>query len=146
MGVATMTDDKYQKALTKYENLIDKKNERMGGLAVAIMQDDRARDVVKAQMSGKQSQYAMLRGDYLSGDPNREQFARSYLGISKTGELNPKLLEQEYNDMGMAKQLDLKRRGINNVQDYVNYRMNTGVQAGVQSGGNPTFSWNNLPK
>jgi hypothetical protein len=146
MGVATMTDDKYQKALTKYENLIDKKNERMGGLAAAIMQDDRARDVVEKQMRGQQSQYAMLRGDYLSGDPNREQFARSYLGISKTGELSPKLLEEQYNKLGYAKQLALKRQGINNVEDYINYRMNIGTQAGVQSGGSPTFSWADISK
>jgi hypothetical protein len=146
MGVATMSDDKYQKDLTKYENLIDKKNERMGGLAVAIMQDDRARDVVEKQMRAQNSTIQVLRGDYFSDDPKRQQFAKSYLGISKTGELSPKLLEEQYNKLSPYEKLKLKQQGINNVQEYVNSRMNAGPQSGVQSGGNPTFSWKDLPK
>lgn len=147
MGIASTADQKYQKAFDKYESALEKKQDRMGDLARTIMQDDRARQVVAAQM--RPTQYEQLRADALSKDPERRALARDYLGVSKTGQLNPALLEKEWGDMKIQDKLKLKKMGIETAEQYINYRLNqssTGGSGAVQSGGNPTFSWDQLPK
>lgn len=109
------------------------------------MQDDRARQVVAAQM--RPTQYEQIRADALSKDPERRAFSRNYFGVTRTGDLNPALLEKEWGDMKPQDKLKLKKMGIETAEQYINYRLNrspTDGSGAVQSGGNPRFDYNSL--
>jgi hypothetical protein len=61
--------------------------------------------------------------------------AQSVLGASKTGRVTPAIVEKEWGDMKMTTRLDLRKQGINTIDEYVKYRMGGGAAPGSVAGG-----------
>jgi hypothetical protein len=133
MGVAGEASKNYQADVDRYNAAKDKMAERKADLATKLMQDDRARQVVEAQT--RSSTYEQMRSDILSGDPRREEFARGYIGVSKTGTLNPALLEKEWNDMKITDKLKYRNMGIETAQQYAAYRLRETGRGGAATTG-----------
>jgi hypothetical protein len=134
MGVATMAAGDYRDAQKRYDDLNKEMRTSKADLAKALMSDGRARQVVDAQMRSKPSQYSEIREDLLAGGP-RAEAAQSFLGASKTGRVTPAIVEKEWGDMKMTTRLDLRKQGINTIDEYVKYRMGGGAAPGSVAGG-----------
>jgi hypothetical protein len=130
MGVATMAAGDYRDAQKRYDDLNKEMRTSKADLAKALMSDDRARQVVDAQMRSKPSQYSEIREDLLAGGP-RAEAAQSFLGATKTGRVTPALIEKEWGDMKQVDRLRLRNQGINTVEDYVRFRLGGGTIGGA---------------
>jgi hypothetical protein len=128
MGVATAASDDYQKAVDRYNAANDKMADRKASLADKIMGDDRARQIVEAQ--SRSSTYEQMRSDALSGDPKRQAFAEKYLGMSKTGAAGETTYSTEWTRASIIDKAQLKKQGINTIQDYIAYRERGGAPLG----------------
>jgi hypothetical protein len=128
MGVATTASDDYQKAVDRYNAADEKMADRKASLADKIMGDDRARQIVEAQ--SKSSTHEQMRSDALSGDPKRQAFAEKYLGMSKTGAAGETTYSTEWTRASIIDKAQLKKQGINTIQDYIAYRERGGAPLG----------------
>lgn len=135
MGVATMAAGDYRDAQKRYDDLNKEMRTGKADLAKALMSDDRARQVVDAQMKSKASQYAELRQDLIAGGMSPGEAAQTFLGATKTGRVTPALIEKEWGDMKQVDRLRLRQQGINTVEDYVAYRMRGGAASSPAAGG-----------
>ena len=135
MGVATMAAGDYRDAQKRYDDLNKEMRTSKADLAKALMSDDRARQVVDAQMQSKPSQYSEIRKDLIAGGMTPGQAAQTFLGATKTGAVTPALIEKEWGDMKQVDRLRLRQQGINTVEDYVAYRMRGGTVPGPAAGG-----------
>jgi hypothetical protein len=129
MGLATVAAGDYQAAQKRYDDLNKEMRSSKADLAKALMSDDRARQVVEAQMKAKPSQYSEIREDLLAGGP-RAAAAESFLGATKTGRVTPAIVEKEWGDMKQVDKLRLRNQGINTVEDYMRYRLGGGSSVG----------------
>lgn len=134
MGVATMAAGDYRDAQKRYDDLNKEMRTSKADLAKALMSDDRARQVVDAQMKSKTSQYAELRQDLIAGGMSPGEAAQTFLGATKTGRVTPALIEKEWGDMKQVDRLRLRQQGINTVEDYVAYRMRGGAASSPAAG------------
>lgn len=134
MGVAQAGKADYEKDLKRYEDAVQRNQDKMVDLYKTVLQDDRAREVVKAQMQRAPSIGELARADYLSGDPRRQQFAREYLGQTKTGAPTPAMLIKEFNDMKIIDRKRLEKQGITTAEEYVRYQMSGGQLGGASQG------------
>ena len=134
MGVAQVGKADYERDLKKYEDAVQRDQDKKADLFKTILQDDRAREVVKAQMQRAPSIGELARADYLSSDPKRQQFAREYLGQTKTGAPTPAMLIKEFNDMKIIDRKKLEKQGITTAEEYVRYQMSGGQLGGASQG------------
>lgn len=130
MGLATVAAGDYQAAQKRYDDLNKDMRTSKADLLKALMSDDRARQVVEAQMKAKPSQYSEIREDLIAGGMTRGEAAQSFLGASKTGRVTPAIVEKEWGDMKQVDKLRLRNQGINTVEDYMRYRLGGGSSVG----------------
>jgi hypothetical protein len=142
MGVAQAGKADYEKDLKRYEDAVQRNQDKKADLYKTILQDDRARDIVKAQTTHRAPSIGELaRADYLSSDPKRQQFAREYLGQTKTGAPTPAMLIKEFNDMKIIDRKRLEKQGITTAEQYVRYQMSGGESGGSSQ---QKFDWNQI--
>jgi hypothetical protein len=136
MGVATSASDDYQKAVDRYNAAGEKMADRKASLADKIMSDNRARQIVEAQMRSKPSAFSEQLAALKSDDPATREAARIAIGASKTGALTPALLEKEFNDLKITQQMKYKNLGINTPKEYAAWRLagNEPIESGVGGG------------
>jgi hypothetical protein len=129
MGVATMAAGDYRDAQKRYDDLNKEMRTSKADLAKALMSDDRARQVVDAQMRSKPSQYSEIREDLIAGGMSRGEAAQSFLGASKTGALTPANIQTSWDRMGQVDKLKLRKLNppITTVQEYQEYRLRGGT-------------------
>jgi hypothetical protein len=133
MGVATTASDDYQKAVDRYNAANDKMADRKASLADKIMGDDRARQIVEAQMKPKPTTFEQQRDSLMRGGMSEVEATKLIIGATRTGALTPALLEKEFNDFGVIQQAKYKNRGINTSKEYAAWRLagNEPLESGV---------------
>jgi hypothetical protein len=133
MGVATAASDDYQKAVDRYNAANDKMADRKASLADKIMGDDRARQIVEAQMKPKPTTFEQQRDSLMRGGMSEVEATKLIIGATRTGALTPALLEKEFNDFGVIQQAKYKNRGINTSKEYAAWRLagNEPLESGV---------------
>jgi hypothetical protein len=129
MGLATVAAGDYQAAQKRYDDLNKDMRTSKADLLKALMSDDRARQVVEAQMKAKPSQYSEIREDLIAGGMSRGEAAQSFLGASKTGALTPANIQTSWDRMGQVDKLKLRKLNppITTVQEYQEYRLRGGT-------------------
>ena len=137
MGLATVAAGDYQAAQKRYDDLNKDMRTSKADLLKALMSDDRARQVVEAQMRAKPSTFSEQLDALVSGGMSKSDATKLILGATKTGAVTPALIEKEWGDMKMATRLDLRKQGINTIDDYARYRMGGGAIPGPLVGGSP---------
>jgi hypothetical protein len=130
MGLATVAAGDYQAAQKRYDDLNKDMRNSKADLLKAVMSDERARQVVEAQMRSKPSQYSEIREDLIAGGMTPGEAAQSFLGATKTGRVTPAIVEKEWGDMKQVDKLRLRNQGINTVEDYMRYRLGGGSSVG----------------
>lgn len=134
MGVATMAAGDYRDAQKRYDDLNKEMRSSKADLVKALMSDDRARQVVEAQMQSKKSTFAEQVEALMSDDPRRVAAAKTAIGASKTGDLTRALLVKEWNDMKPQDKLAQKRKGITTEEEYIRSKMGDLATSGSPSG------------
>jgi hypothetical protein len=129
MGLATVAAGDYQAAQKRYDDLNKDMRTSKADLLKALMSDDRARQVVEAQMKAKPSQYSEIREDLIAGGMTRGEAAQSFLGATKTGALTPANIQTSWDRMGQVDKLKLRKLNppITTVQEYQEYRLRGGT-------------------
>lgn len=136
MGVASMTQNRYDKRLDAFERNQSELQKAKGDLAVKLMQNDNARDIVTMQMQ-KPTQYEQAEAAFLAGG-KRGQFAEAWLGRSKLGATTEdefyNLVLKEWGDLKDSEKRKLKKDGITNFQQYYEQQKRLRPQGGGMLG------------
>lgn len=137
MGVASMTQGRYDKKSEAYDRAQMDMQKAKGDLAVKLMTNDNARDIVTMQMQ-KSTQYEQAREDYLTGG-KRGEFATAYLGARKVGTTTEdefyNLVLKEWGDMKADEKRKLKKDGITNFKQFYEQQQRLRPQGGGMLGG-----------
>jgi hypothetical protein len=137
MGVSSMTQGRYDKRMDAFERNQSELQKAKGDLAVKLMTNDNARDIVTMQMQ-KPTQYEQAREDYLTGG-KRGEFATAYLGARKVGATTEdefyNLVLKEWGDLKADEKRKLKKDGITNFQQFYEQQKRLRPQGGGMLGG-----------
>jgi hypothetical protein len=132
-----MTQGRYDKRMDAFERNQSELQKAKGDLAVKLMTNDNARDIVTMQMQ-KPTQYEQAREDYLTGG-KRGEFATAYLGARKVGATTEdefyNLVLKEWGDLKADEKRKLKKDGITNFQQFYEQQKRLRPQGGGMLGG-----------
>jgi len=124
MGVASMTQNRFDKKEDAYNKAQMDMQKAKGDLAVKLMANDNARDIVEMQMT-KKSGYELARADYVEGGGKASDFARAYIGQSKAGAITAdefdRFAVEQWNKLKANEKRTLKKQGIETLEQYKQY-------------------------
>ena len=150
MGVASMTQNRYDKRVDAVERNQSELQKTKGDLAVKLMTNDNARDIVTMQMQ-KKSSYEIARDDYVAGGGRASDFSQAYIGQTKAGAMTQDEFDQfsveQWNNLKPSEKRRLKKQGIENFEAYKRYLERNRTRGSLldgSSGAKPQLSDNPL--
>jgi len=120
----------YQAAQKRYDELQKDQAKSKADLFGALLKSKDAQAIVAAQMKSKPSTFSEQLAALTSNDPAIREAARVAIGATRTGDVTPALVEKEWGDMKQIQRMELRRQGINTIEDYVRYRLGGGAVPG----------------